>query len=161
MIVSVAEMITPRLWLRLTIGCFRRLSFGLIVIAAILGNGCRPKSPEARWTMVNVCGNDAQADYHLLQFPDGSFAAIDLADAVDAPGMAVAFLKKHRVQRLKLVVLSHFHADHYGRLRDVIKAGIVVERVAINLMAACRSRKDPSIRELIKVETISASASTS
>lgn len=86
-----------------------------------------------RWTMINVCPGEAQADCHLLSLPDGTYALIDAADAVDAPGTALAYLQKHQIKRLALVVLTHFHKDHYGRLADMIRAGIVVERVAINL----------------------------
>ena len=83
--------------------------------------------------MVNVCGKDTQADCHLLRLSDGSHVVIDPADAADAPGTALAFLQKEKVKRLRLVVVSHFHLDHYGRLKDFIEAGIAVERVAINL----------------------------
>ncbi len=83
--------------------------------------------------MINVCGKDTQADCHLLSFADGSHALIDAADAADAPGAALAFLKKHGIKKLRLVVISHFHMDHYGRLLDLTDAGIQIERVAINL----------------------------
>ena len=58
---------------------------------------------------------------------------IDVADAVDAPGAALEGLKKRGIKQLDLVVLTHFHKDHYGRLRDVVKAGIVVKKVALNV----------------------------
>jgi competence protein ComEC len=83
--------------------------------------------------MIDVCGTDMQADCHLLSLADGTFAVIDPADAPDAPGSALAYLKKRDVDALRLVVISHFHKDHYGRLRDFVNAGIRVERVAINL----------------------------
>ncbi len=82
--------------------------------------------------MINVCPGEAQADCHLLSLPDGTYALIDAADAVDAPGTALAYLQKHQIKRLALVVLTHFHKDHYGRLADMIRAGIVVDRVALN-----------------------------
>jgi len=91
------------------------------------------RSSVTRWTMINVCPKEAQADCHLLSLPDGTHALIDAADAADAPGTALAYLQKHRIKRLALVVLTHFHKDHYGRLADMIRAGIVVDRVAINL----------------------------
>ncbi len=106
-----------------------------ILVAASAGwfvSSGNPSHPT-RWIMLNVSGKDAQADCHLLQFSDGSAALIDAADAWDAPGVAVASLKKHGITRLRLVMISHFHLDHYGRLVDLINAGIRVERVAINL----------------------------
>ena len=47
---------------------------------------------------------EAQADCHLLSLPDGTYALIDAADAVDAPGTALAYLQKHQIKRLALVV---------------------------------------------------------
>ncbi len=86
-----------------------------------------------RWTMLNVTPNQAQADCHLLQMPDGSNVLIDIADAADVPNVAVPLLQKLGVHRVALVVISHFHKDHYDRLRDLIRSGVVVDRVAINV----------------------------
>ncbi len=60
-------------------------------------------------------------------------ALVDPADAVGAEGAALAFLKARKVRQLNLVVISHFHRDHYGRLVDLINAGIRIDRVALNL----------------------------
>ena len=86
-----------------------------------------------RWTMINVTPAEAQADCHLLEMPDGSKILIDAAEGADAPGTAVAALRKMGVERLALVVISHFHRDHYGKLLDIIRSGIVVDRVALNV----------------------------
>jgi competence protein ComEC len=83
--------------------------------------------------MFNVVGKIGQADCHLLQFPDGSNILIDVADGVDVPGAALAHLNKLHIHRLALVVISHFHKDHYGRLIDVLNAGIRVDRVVLNV----------------------------
>ena len=109
----------------------------LLVIFA-LGAGCRSvfRVPETRWTMLNVSPAEAQADCHLIEFPDGSKALIDIADGSDAPGNALAFLQKQKIKHIDLVVISHFHLDHYGRLVDLIKAGITVGRVVVNIPAS-------------------------
>ena len=83
--------------------------------------------------MSNVCSEHAQADCHLIEFPDGSRVLVDPADAVGAGGAALGFLKERKVRRLNLVVISHFHRDHYGRMVDLINAGIRIDRVAVNL----------------------------
>lgn len=118
--------------------------FGLLLaLAAIFCLfGCRPSKPT-RWTMINVSPVKNQADCHLIELPDGRVVLIDAAEAADAPGAAVAFLKTQRIRRIDLVVLSHFHWDHYGKLLEIINAGIKVERVAINL---------PGSREIADVE---------
>src|SRR5580700_10579582 len=91
---------------------------------------CRRHTEETRWTMINVTPGQVQADCHLIEFPDGSKVLIDIADAMDAPGTALAFFQKHKITHIDLVVISHFHKDHYGRLRDLIDAGIKIDRVA-------------------------------
>jgi beta-lactamase superfamily II metal-dependent hydrolase len=60
---------------------------------------------------------------------------IDVAEAADANGAALNYLRAHGITKIDLVVISHFHVDHYGRLRDVINAGIQVDRVAVNMPA--------------------------
>ena len=85
------------------------------------------------WRMLNVTPAEGQADCHLLRMADGRRVLIDAADAWDAPGAALARLQQLGIRRLHLVVLSHFHHDHYGRLLDLLRAGIAVDRVALNV----------------------------
>ena len=118
-----------------------------VCLISLLGivAGCHSFSqiPETRWTMINVTPAEVQADCHLIEFPDGSKALIDVADAADAPGAALGFLNRRNIRHIDLVVISHFHQDHYGRLVDLIKSGVSVGRVAINL---------PASREIADVE---------
>jgi competence protein ComEC len=61
---------------------------------------------------------------------------IDAGEGVDAPpGTALNWLTRHGIHHINLVVISHFHKDHYRVLRDFIEAGIVVDRVAVNVPA--------------------------
>jgi competence protein ComEC len=83
--------------------------------------------------MLNVTPAEAQADCHLLEMPDGAHILIDAAEAIDAPGTAVAHLQRLNIKRLALVIISHFHRDHYGQLLNIIKSGIVVDRVVLNV----------------------------
>lgn len=88
---------------------------------------------STKWIMLNVTPAQAQADCHLLQLPDGSNILIDAGEAWDAPNLAVTLLKKLGVHRISLVVISHFHKDHYAQLIPIIKAGIVVKKVILNV----------------------------
>jgi len=107
--------------------------------------GCHSffQASETHWTMINVTPAEAQADCHLIEFPDGSKALIDIANAADARGTALTFLQRHKIEHIDLVVISHVHWDHYGCLVDMIKSGITVGRVAINI---------PASREIADVE---------
>jgi competence protein ComEC len=42
-------------------------------------------------------------------------------------------LKAEKVTDLDLVIISHFHIDHYGALTELIDAGIRIKRVAVNV----------------------------
>jgi competence protein ComEC len=107
-------------------------------IAALAALACvnvLTSAPETRWTMINVAPGVGQADCHLIEFPDGRKVLIDIADGDDAGGTALAFLRAHQIAAIDLVVISHFHKDHYGRLKDLIEAGVKVGRVAGNMPA--------------------------
>jgi len=120
--------------LLLTLACFGGLTLCELQ-AASEDSASSVLGGMTRWTMINVTPKTAQADCHLLEFPDGTKVLVDPADAVDAPGTALAYLQQHQIKHLELVVISHFHLDHYGRLVDIVKAGIQIDRVAINLPA--------------------------
>jgi competence protein ComEC len=100
---------------------------------------------ETRWTMINVSPAIGQADCHLIEFSDGRKAMIDVADSGDGGAVALAFLQSRKVTHIDLVVISHFHRDHYGRLVDIIAAGIKVDRVAINMPAPDNKTADREI----------------
>jgi len=108
----------------------------ILFVALIAGSGCARKGETTRWTMINVTPAQIQADCHLIEFPDGTRALIDAAEAADAPGVLLAYLQAHKIKRINLVLLSHFHRDHYGKLLDIINSGIKVDRVALNLPAS-------------------------
>lgn len=84
------------------------------------------------YTMVNVCDEDQQADAHVLRFKDGSVYVIDAGMQGTKNNLAV-FLKKNNIKVINKLFLSHFHKDHYGGIYDVIKEGIKINTVYINM----------------------------
>jgi competence protein ComEC len=91
---------------------------------------------STRWTMLNVTPAQWQGESHLLEFADGTKVLIDAGEAQDAPPILLPWLQERGINRIDLVVISHFHQDHYGRLRDLISSGIKIGRVAYNLPAS-------------------------
>ncbi|MFT3784113.1 MAG: MBL fold metallo-hydrolase [Nibricoccus sp.] len=88
------------------------------------------------WTMINVSPRVGQADCHLVQFPTGKNVLIDAGEGWDAHGAALGYLQSAAITHLDLVVLTHMHWDHYGKLIEIINAGIKVDRVALSLPAS-------------------------
>ncbi|MEO6003582.1 MAG: MBL fold metallo-hydrolase [Opitutus sp.] len=95
-----------------------------------------------QWQMLNVSPGHEQADCHLIVLPDGRNVLIDIGEAADAPGAALAALKAAKVTRLDLVIISHFHVDHYGRLLDLIDSGVQIKRVAVNVPDEATARAE-------------------
>jgi competence protein ComEC len=85
-------------------------------------------------TSLHVSPKLAQADCHLIEFPNGSKVLIDAGLAVDAPlNTLVDYFKKRKINHLDLVIISHCHKDHYGELVHIIKSGVSVGKVIINV----------------------------
>lgn len=105
----------------------------LIIFCAAFVIESNAAEEPTRWTMLNVTPAEGQADCHLIEMPDHAMILIDAADAWDAPGTAVTILRQLKVRHLAMVIISHFHHDHYCRLIDVIHSGIKVDEVVLNL----------------------------
>ncbi len=85
--------------------------------------------------MLNVtpgAGTDV-ADLHILDLPSGARIAIDLAEAGDAPGFGLRRLQQLGVDRLDLLVISHFHWDHYNLVKTVLEEGLKIKRVVCSV----------------------------
>lgn len=104
-----------------------------LMLGLFLACSLAAAEPATRWTMLNVTPAEGQADCHLLTFSDGRHVLVDPGAAWDAPDSARELLQARGVRELDLVVISHFHWDHYGQLRSLLRAGIKVRRVAVNV----------------------------
>ena len=88
-----------------------------------------------RWTMLMVTPNDDVADCHLIRFPDGRIVLIDAGKLGDSHHAVLDQLKAQHITALDLVIISHWHIDHYGALEDIMEAGIAIKAVAGNVPA--------------------------
>jgi competence protein ComEC len=82
--------------------------------------------------MLNVNRGKGQADAHLLRLPDGTTIAVDLGQSGDSPGACLEGLLQRGIRHLDLVVLTHYHRDHYGCLMEILDAGITIGRFVHN-----------------------------
>lgn len=71
------------------------------------------------------------ADCHLIEMPYGIKVLIDAGKLGDSPGAVVAQLKAKNIRSLDLLIISHFHIDHYGALPELLESGIAIKRVAL------------------------------
>jgi len=108
---------------------------GLIVLLLLVGAFAEGETvvPETRWTMINVSPANAQADCHLIEFSDGRNVLIEHRGRGGCPRQSHWLPSSAQITKIDLVVISHFHKDHYGRLPDLIAAGIQIGRVACNM----------------------------
>lgn len=83
--------------------------------------------------MLNVTPRDDVADSHLLELPGKITVLIDAGKLGDSPGVVLAQLRAKNITSLDLVIISHFHIDHYGALIELVENGITVKRVAVNV----------------------------
>lgn len=102
---------------------------GGIWIAVSWSTGSARSSRETVWTMLNVNSGPAQADAHLLQMPDGEVFLVDAADVASGlPGL----LRRHGIEYVDKVFISHAHKDHYGGLGPLQDEGIGVGELYMN-----------------------------
>ncbi len=85
------------------------------------------------WTMVNVCPHQAQADFHLISLPSGRTVAIDMGEAVDSTGIVLGTLASRGIRELDLLVISHFHRDHYDQVLPALRAGLRIKQIACSV----------------------------
>lgn len=109
----------------------------LLAVAVLLADeadfATRTPAEETVWTMLMVTPHEDVADAHLLRLPGGIKVLIDAGKLGDAPGAVVRQLRAREITELDLVIISHFHIDHYGALPELIDAGIRIKRVAVNV----------------------------
>ena len=114
----------------------RTLIFLCAAIATLASAFAAPlpdPNEETRWTMLAVSPRDDVADCHLLRLPGGVTVLIDAGKLGDSPGAVLEKLQAQNVTSLDLVIISHFHIDHYGALIELVENGITIKRVAVNV----------------------------
>jgi competence protein ComEC len=97
----------------------------IILLAAALGLGVRfgwkqptePLGPSVCVDFIDV----GQGDSILIRTPDGASALIDAGEEDSGPKV-VDYLKRARIKKLDLVVMSHPHSDHIGGIPAVLEA---------------------------------------
>jgi beta-lactamase superfamily II metal-dependent hydrolase len=113
-----------------------RTFLSILAVIALLAGARSVEARDAestRWTMLAVTPREDVADSHLLRLPGGLTVLIDAGKLGDSPQAVLNQLKAEKVTDLDLVIISHFHIDHYGALTELIDAGIRIKRVALNV----------------------------
>ena len=88
------------------------------------------------------------ADCILLKFPNGKHAMID-AGSAESAGTVLAELKSRQIQMIDLLLITHFHDNHYGGLAEI--AG----QIKIEQIATPSSAEEPEDLRAVKARLIS------
>jgi competence protein ComEC len=110
-----------------------RFTFGILALGTLLTGNARAAEDTTRWTMLMITPHNDVADCHLIELPGAVTVLIDAGKVGDTPGAALAQLQARKITSLDLVIISHFHIDHYGALTELVKNGITIKRVAVNV----------------------------
>lgn len=105
----------------------------ITALPAAVASPAADTAEETRWTMLMITPRNDVGDCHLIRLPGGFTVLIDAGLMGDSPGAALAQLKAQNVTTIDLVIISHFHVDHYGALTEIADAGITIKRVAMNV----------------------------
>jgi competence protein ComEC len=108
---------------------------GFLVIGLLIG--CLIDAHAAQgvvYTMLNVSGEHLNGDAHLMKFANGQVYLIDAGNEGSCGGkVLVSYLKKHRINKIDKIFISHAHRDHYGGLIDLLSSSIVVREIYFNI----------------------------
>lgn len=110
-----------------------RITLWFLGLGALLASTAPATENATRWTMLMVTPRNDVADSHLIELPDGAKVLLDAGKLGDSPGVVLAQLKAKNITSLDLVIISHFHVDHYGALTELVESGIKIKRVAMNV----------------------------
>lgn len=112
---------------------FSLLLATLTVTSGALTSAVPNPGEATRWTMLMVTPRNDVADSHLIELPGNITVLIDAGKLGDSPGIVLAQLQARHVTSIDLVIISHFHIDHYGALIELVENGIKIKRVAVNV----------------------------
>jgi len=87
--------------------------FLFLLVFASINVGCNKESDKLQWMMINVNSTGKQGDAHLLIGGDKHFM-IDTGQVYYVKNTLLPFFKKHNINHLDGVLITHPHFDHYG-----------------------------------------------
>ena len=108
---------------------FTLVAVGLPVMALAVKKQAA-EIPLVSWTMLAVNETAQQADAHLIKTKEGKVLLIDVGYA---GADIVGHLKRHGVEKVDLILISHPHKDHYGGMHDLLKDNFKIQRLVMNV----------------------------
>jgi competence protein ComEC len=114
----------------------------VFALVALLAGDALAREDTTRWTMLDISPRNDVADSHLIELPGNITVLIDAGRLGDSPGAVLRQLMAKNIKSLDLVIISHFHIDHYGALLELVQGGIFIKRVAINVPDSASANRE-------------------
>jgi len=98
------------------------------------------RSSKLTWTSVNIC-HTIQGDAHVIS-KEGKHYLIDTGTHREAPLYLIPYLKRHGIQTIEAILITHPHFDHYGGVVDIMESNITVKTVYMNMPTRAQMDKE-------------------
>ncbi len=102
-------------------------------VAVIIAYYYFHRSPDMKWTMVNVNYSAQQGDAHVITIKNGKTILIDVGHRDTVEQSLLPFLEENSIKEIDIVFISHPHKDHYGGLDLLLDRGVIIKEIYFNI----------------------------
>ncbi len=102
-----------------------------LLFVLFLITGCK-QTKELTWTAINVNSTGKQGDSHLIS-KNGRHFMIDTGQYYYVKRTLIPYLKSKHISYIDSILITHPHLDHYGGLVELMKSGIKIGKVYMNM----------------------------
>ena len=118
------------------------LIIGFFFIFVFLGCNREKPTSTLTWTSINVNAYLQQGDAHLIR-EDNTTILIDTGHKTYTQKIVIPTLQKQHITHINKIIITHPHNDHYGGIIPLIKAGIKIGQIYMNMPSKSQMEQEP------------------